>query len=252
MKETFKSKLGFAMFFLLIIFLIVGGFFFMKYELRKDKEPPKTKEEKKNHKIDKNKDYIYFENEETISEEAEIYYKDVIINLNTQTVLNETLAKENKIYKNNILRISDVTIPFNEVIKYNYDNIYSLTFRLYETYEFGKYISLVIKDYDYSCFTSVNFNKVKAYVFNVNNGKLLSENDLLNMYGINMDTVKERIKEYLLSKQTKENGIEVIKIDETINDMNNYSLYINEFGKLAISYLVKTTQTDYNEVMEVN
>ena len=36
------------------------------------------------------------------------------------------------------------------------------------------------------------------------------------------------------------------------NDFNNYSLYINDYGKLYISYLVKTTQVDYNEVMEVN
>ena len=226
-------------------------YFFTEYAIKKDNKPEKLVE-RKNYKIDNNNAYIYYINEETISEEAGIYYKDVIINLNTQTTLTETLEKENKIYKNNIKHINEVTIPFEEVIKYNYDNLYSLTFRTYEDYEFGKYVSLVIKDYDYSCFTSVTFNKVKSYVFNTENGKLLSENDLLNMYNMNMDRVKEKVKAYLESKQSKENNVDIIKIEETISEMTNYTIYINEYGKLSISFLVKTTETDYNEVMEVN
>ena len=43
---------------------------------------------------------------------------------------------------------------------------------------------------------------------------------------------------------------ELIKIDDTIDNLN-YSLYINDYGRLYVSFLVKTTKVDYNEVMEV-
>jgi hypothetical protein len=125
-----------------------------------------------------------------------------------------------------------------------------MTFRTYSSNEFGKYLSLVINEYNYSCFSDVTFNKSITYVFNKDENKLLSNDDLLNMYNINMDKIKERLKEYLDGKQTKEDGIEVIKIDDTIDNLE-YSLYINDFGKLCVSFLVKTTQVDYNEIMEV-
>ena len=125
-----------------------------------------------------------------------------------------------------------------------------MTFRTYSSNEFGKYLSLVINEYNYSCFSDVTFNKSITYVFNKDENKLLSNDDLLNMYNINMDKIKERIKEYLDGKQTKEDGIDVIKIDDTIDNLE-YSLYINDFGKLCVSFLVKTTQVDYNEIMEV-
>ena len=86
MEENFKSKLGFVFFIFIILFLAIGGYFFMEYTLNKVV----------NYKIDDTKDFIYFTNESTISEGAGIYYKDVVINLNTQTTLTESLAKENE------------------------------------------------------------------------------------------------------------------------------------------------------------
>ena len=250
MEENFKSKFGFCLFFLLIFGLLIGGYFFTKYYLQEDEVSKLT--EKTNYKIDDSKDYFYFINEGTISESAEIYYKDVVININTQTTLTEALAKENQIYKNNIKYIKDQDNIIDDIITYKNDDIYSLMFRMYETYEFGKYISLVVKDYDYSCFTGITFNKSTAYVFNKDEGKRLLENDLLNMYGLNIDKVKERVKEYLESIQTEIDDEPVIKIDETLNNLKLNSLYINEYGKLVVSYIVKTTQTDYNEITEVN
>lgn len=251
MEENLRSKLGFWLFFLIIIFLLVGGYFYMNYTLN-DKRDDNTTSEKVNYKIDTTKDYIYYINESTISEGAEIYYKDVVINLSTQEVLTESLAKENKIYKNNIKYISDDETLNKEIIVYNNDDINYLTFRDYKNYEFGKYISLLVSDYNYSCMDGVTFNKSFAYVFNTENGGLLTSNDLLNMYNLNIDIIKERVKDFLNTKQTKVDDVDLINIDETINELNMNSLYINEYGKLTISYLVKTTQTDYNEITEVN
>jgi hypothetical protein len=254
MENNLKSKFGFALFFIIVFTLLIGGYFFTNSIIKEGKKKVDTKKEGKeiNYKIDEDKDYIYFINEETISEGAELYYKDVVINLNTQDVLNESLQKENNIYKSNVKHISEMNVLKN-IITYNFDDIYALTFRDYEKLEFGKYISLVIKDYNYSCFDGVTFNKSKAYVFNTENGKLLSSEDLLKMYNTNIDTIKERIKEDLNKKQSVVDGKQLIKIDETIEDINTTGLYINAYGKLMLSYIAKTSQIDYNynEITEV-
>ena len=71
------------------VVLAIGGYFFMDYVLKDPGEKETESTEKVNHKIDKEKDFIYFENAETISESAEIYYQDVVIKLDTQEVLTE-------------------------------------------------------------------------------------------------------------------------------------------------------------------
>ena len=70
-------------------------------------------------------------------------------------------------------------------------------------------------------------------------------------YYTSLDKIKEQMREYLNSKQTKVEDVDLIKIDETINELNNYSLYINEYGRLYISFLVKSNKEDYNDSMEV-
>jgi len=252
MEENFKNKLGFWAFILIVIGLSVGGYFFMNYTI---KDYPDTEKNDKNkvvnYKIDKKQDYIYFTNEDVISEEAEIYYKDVVINLKTQEVLTEALKKENKIYKNTITYIKDKPLLSNDLIVYNKDGLYALNFREYKTYEFEEYISLVIEDYNYTCFDDTTFDKTKSYVFNVKTGKRLSEEEILSLYNQSITKIKSEIREHLIEQQTMYEEVELIKIDETLNNFDNYALYINDYGQLYISYLVKTTQVDYNEIMEV-
>ncbi len=254
MEENLKSKLGFITFLLIIIALIGGGYYYTHYKLNDNnkKEKNQTKEKEKI-KIDEDKEYFYFTNEESISESAEIFYKDVVINLNTQLELTNTLEHENEVYKNNIKYISkeleNGNLVSRDLVKYDNDDLFSLMFRNYDTYESNKYASLVINDFNYSCLDFITFNKVKAYVFDLSNGKLLTEDDLLSKFNVNLGEIKNQIKKYLNTIQNEEG---TIKIDETINELDNYALYINEYNKLCISYLVKTNEVDYNEVMEVN
>lgn len=250
MENNLRSKLGFIMFFLIVISLLIGGYIYMRYTINEKNINKDNQEEITDYRIDKNKEYIYYTNEDTLSSEGEFYYKDVIINLECANVINETLEKDNKIYKENIKYISEQENLISDTINYNNDNIYSMTFRDYKNYEYDKYISLVINEYNYSCFDNVTYKKSITYTFNKNENKLLSEDELLNMYDMNMDIIKEKVRVYLDSKQSKIDGVDVIKIDDTINELE-YSLYIDEFGKLCVSFLVKTTEVDYNEIMEV-
>lgn len=254
MEENFKNKLGFWMFFVIVLFLAVGGYFFTDYILNVKEEVSKNnkKEEKINYKIDEEKDYIYFQNEKSIIDEddVEVYYKDVIINIKGQENITEILENENKKYQGNIKYLSDMELLSEDIITYNYNNIYALTFREYKVYEYNNYVSLVIDNHNYSCFDLNSFASTKSYVFDISEGKLLTNEEVLNLYDVNMNHIINKIKEKLTNDQQVVDEVELIKIDETINDLN-YSLYINEYGRLYISFLVKTTQVDYNEIMEV-
>ena len=254
MEENFKNKLGFWMFFVIVLFLAIGGYFFTDYILNVKEEVSKNnkKEEKINYKIDEEKNYIYFQNEKSIIDEddVEVYYKDVIINIKGQENITEILENENKKYQGNIKYLSDMELLSEDIITYNYNNIYALTFREYKVYEYNDYVSLVIDNHNYSCFDLNSFASTKSYVFDISEGKLLTNEDVLNLYDVNMNHIINKIKEKLTNDQQVVDEVELIKIDETINDLN-YSLYINEYGRLYISFLVKTTQVDYNEIMEV-
>ena len=248
MEENFKGKFGFIIFILIVLILAIGGFFFTKYILTDKKE--EVKEKITNYKIDEKKDYIYYTDNETISESAELEYMNVVINLKGQETLTNSLKEENERYKTNVKYISDQPELPSEVINYDNDNIYALTYRTYENYEFDKYVSLVIKDYNYSCFDLLTFTNTKSYIFDTSTGKLLKESEILKKYNTSVDKIKGQIREYLNadSKKIEENGI---MVEETINNLNNYSLYINEYGRLYISFLVKSNKEDYNDSMEV-
>jgi len=254
MEENFKNKLGFWTFSFIVAFLAIGGYFFTDYVLniKDDDNKNQNENEKINYKIDKDKDYVYFQNEKSIIDEdgAEVYYKDVIINIKGQENITEILENENEKYQNNIKYLSDMEFLSDELITYKYNNIYALTFREYKVYEYNDYVSLVIDDHNYSCFDLNTFIGTKSYVFNVSNGKLFTNEEILSLYDINMNHIINKIRENLIGNQQVVEEVELIKIDETIDDLN-YSLYINEYGRLYISFLVKTTQVDYNEVMEV-
>lgn len=244
MEENFRNKLAFITFIIIIILLLVGGNY-LKNNLRFNKEDKKEIKKEVSYKIDEVKDYFYYINEQVISESAEINYKDVVINIKGYEHLTERLEKENKIFKNNIKYLSDVTLLSDKLINYNNDNLYALTFRNYKNYEYNKYVSLLINEYNYSCFDLITFNKVDSYIFNVKNGELLNNEDILRIYNTNIDDIKIKINDYLISKESEE-----IDIDSTL-ELTNYALFINNLGKLNISFVVKTNESMYNEVMEV-
>ena len=252
MEENLKNKLGFWSFIFVVIFLLIGGYYItFRFDIKKN-DIKENENEKISYKINENKDYIYFENEEAIIDEdgAEVFYKDVILNIKGQESLTETLKKENKIFKKNIKYIDDEESLNKELINYNYNNIYALTFREYKIYEHENYVSLVIDDHNYSCFDLNTFIGTKSYIFDISKGILLNIKEILNIYDLEEKDIVNKVKDKLLNTQKVVDGIDLIKIDETLNDLE-YSLFINEYGDLYISFLVKTSQVDYNEIMEV-
>ena len=108
MEENFKNKLGFFTFFFIVLFLLVGGYIYTNHSINEKKNNlSKNKEDKIDYRIDNKKDYIYYINESVLSSDAEIDYKDVVINLEVAKTINESLSKENKSYRENIQYITD-------------------------------------------------------------------------------------------------------------------------------------------------
>ena len=253
-----NNVVGGIAFLIFILVLAIGGFFLTKSLTSKDNDSNNTKVQKdvltNEHKIDKEKDFIYYSNEKFISIEPDITYKDVTINLDTAETINKELKTELDSIRNTVKYIKDNELDPNREIMYE-DEIYSASERNYETYEYKEYISLLVKDYEFNCYDGSLLKRLKSYVFNVTTGKLLLDNDLLDMYNTNMDIIKAMARDQLLKDQVIEEEVELINIEETINGLNdssNYAIYIDKYGDLYISYIVKTSQVDYNETMKLN
>lgn len=257
MNETRSNTIGSILFVLLILVLAVGGYFFTK-SITIEKEESKLTTDKATisdeYKLDKEQDFIYYSNEKFISMEPDITYKDVIINLTTAETINKSLKQELDVIRNSVKYIKDNELDPNREVMYN-DEIYSASERNYETFAYKEYISLLVKDYEFNCYDGSLLSKLRSYVFDVTTGKMLLANDLLDKYNTNMDRVKSTVRDYLTKNQTYEEEIEIINIEETIaglDNPDNYAIYIDKYGDLYISYIVKTSQVDYNETMKLN
>lgn len=255
MEEKNRTIIGCIAFLLLILVIGIGGYL---YTFKNDKHKETIKKENKitdEYKKDKNKDYIYYTDEKVISEELNLIYKNPIINLNnsqTNAIYNE-LSEENETYYNNIQKISETENPTGEEIAFNTDDIFSATIRDYENYEYKNYITLVVTDSSYDCFKGIHdYTSIKSYLFDVSKNERISNIDVLELYNTSLSEIKEKIKIELQENQEIIDGIENIKIDETIENLSNnnsYGLYIDNSGNLIIKYIVKSNQMNYNEVM---
>ena len=258
MNDSKSNIVGSILFFLLIITLAVGGYF-LTIHLTKDTEENKEATEEvvdaANHKIDATQDYIYFSNEKFISMEPDITYKDVTINLDTAESINQALKSELNEIRGSVKYISDNELDPEKTVMYDSENIYSAKERNYETYTYKNYISLIVKDYDFNCYDGSLLKNLKSYIFDTSTGKMKLNNELFEEYNIDLSEVKSVVREKLNNSQTtdEDTGLEVILIDDTMNYLNNnYALYIDKYGDLYISFVVKTTQVDYNENIRLN
>ncbi len=252
MKKGRSGKIGFVLFLLFIIALLIGGQYLYNYVTNEDANDYKTKGENEDYRIDKTKDYFYFINESVISESAEIYYKDVVVNIKGSEHITETLNKENAIYKSNIKYISDQDVLSDELINYNSDNIYMVNYREYKTYKYNNYVSLVVLDYLYDCFDQSTIKDSKSYVFDTNTGKLLTNEELYSLFNTNEENIKKEIKEEVISKDSNsseeilnkikintvvpkdvENTLKELKIEQREEDVEQSSEEFDIFGGLV-------------------
>lgn len=252
--ERRKDLIGGILFITLIITLIVGGFFLTRY-LTSDKEKSKAREnELKQFKIDEKKEFIYYENEEVISEAPDIVYKDVVINLKEADTVNELLKNKMDEIRKTVKKTSETPVDTTKEILFDNSEIYSAKERNYISYESANFLSLVITDSDFDIYTGSKITNQEAYTFSLTNGKRLSNETLLGYNNLTFDMVKEKIRVKLSDDQLELGAESTILVDDTINAINpdNAVLYVNRTGKLCLAIIVKTTNDSYNDNVELN
>lgn len=252
--ERRKDLIGGIGFIIFVIALIVGGFFLTRY-LTSEKEHKKVVQSEINKlKIDPKQDLVYYENETVVSADPDIVHKDIIINLKEADTVNELLKEKMDSIRTSVKKISESEIDKNREILFNGEDIFSANERNYSVYESLKYLSVLVTDSEFSCYTGSTITKQEAYTFSLTTGKRLSNETLLGYTGLSIDDVKNKIRTKLETDQNDFTEGTSINIDETINGINikDAIIYANKSGKIVISIVVKTNEDSYNDTIELN
>lgn len=201
-----------------------------------------TENEVKDIRKDKTKEYIYFSEVEHVVEELDIEYKNININFgDNDTIVNE-LNSESKKQKEALEY--DATLgddaPYNKLVKAEY--------KKYEVYTYENYISLIVDYFEYTTENLISYSKTKTYVFNKDSGNLINSNELLNTYNLSENDMKDKIRDYIEAEDLLEEGQE-LDAEATVENLQEYPLFVDKIGRLSISILVKSDQKDYNEII---
>ena len=234
----------FGIFGILVLIIMVGGFILMKQSFPQNNTTNiiKTVANKKDKdiRLDKDKDYIYFENSETIAHDLDIEYKDVVINFNDKENIQGKLNDETKKYKSEV-------VYDNELEEADFDNVVSATYKTTEYYVFENYISLVVNYYTFDREELISFVDTDTYIFDKTTGNRISEDELLSKFNLTKNAVNEKIIDYVDGQNLLSEA--ELDLDATIEAIDDYALFVDRVGRLSISILVKSDQKDYNEVV---
>ena len=254
MKEEGNGYVGFAVFFLLILAIVCVGTFLL-YKSHNLKQPTIVLEEDEkisdSFKKEQSKDFIYFQKEEVISETLSIKYKYPVINLESKEAEETTqnLKKYIDSLHSNIQKIDTFSVCRYET----YDNIKEASVLGYSITRHKECVDLLIYESTYSCDKGISeIQKLKSYTFNVLTGEQITASQLLQKFSISREQVILKVREELLQNQSTINGIETIKIDNTIANLKEnetFVIYIDEYGELVMKYIVKSNLVDYNDTI---
>ena len=237
-----SNQIKVYIFIIIVLVFIFGGFYLMKKSESLKNEVNQTISEEKDTdiRIDKTKEYIYFTNLNVIESELDIEYKDIVINFEDKENIQNVINTENK--------------EFSESVKYDesnekaiYNHLVSAKFNKFDIFYYSNYISIVKNTYSFDYENLVTFIQSKAYVFDKKTGKLFNNDELLSIFNINKDDIKGVITTYLNDQNLITDN--PINVDETINNISNYELYVDNLGRLVVTILVKAEQSNYNDVI---
>lgn len=237
-----SNQIKVYIFIIIVLVFIFGGFYLMKKSESLKNEVNQTISEEKDTDIrtDKTKEYIYFTNLNVIESELDIEYKDIVINFEDKENIQNEINTENK--------------EFSESVKYDesnekaiYNHLVSAKFNKFDIFYYSNYISIVKNTYSFDYENLVTFIQSKAYVFDKKTGKLFNNDELLSIFNINKDDIKGVITTYLNDQNLITDN--PINVDETINNISNYELYVDKLGRLVVTILVKAEQSNYNDVI---
>ncbi len=233
-----NSKLTFFIFILVIIGLIVLGYFLIK----KPDISEKILDDTETLEIDKTKNIVYYDNIDVISSEAQLEYKDIHINLNSddarelETKLNNNMNK----IRGKYTKLEDNS---NQEIINEADGIAQAQIIDYNTFNSTNYVTIEVNEYEFLASAMTFDNKLTYYCLDKRSGKLLTNQIIMKQENLSADTIRTKIYDHI-----KDN--DEIDIDVTMN--NPYTLYYNEYGKVKANIIVKIGDINYNDNVEIN
>ncbi len=237
MNKEEKNFGSFLIFIIIIVLIIVGGYFLINNKKKEVNVNNNSNEQTKNNiKIDENKDYIYFSNEKLLSDELELKYKDINININSNDAkkLQDDLNANMNNIRDKVVKASnmDLNIPKEIIV----DDIYSAEMIDYNYNITTKYLSLEVNSYKYVVEERASNAVLSYYVFDLDNGKLLSNHDILSNEKISEQDIRSKIRREISNDEN-------VDIDATLN--GEYELSFDKSGKLVINTIVKTSEGNY-------
>lgn len=248
-----KNKIGFTFFILVLLLFIFGGYFTTVYVLNTDfgssDDDTESVVELVDNRIDKTKDYIYFENLEYPIDGSLMKFQDIVINLSGFSSLESSLNSSEVEFKDSIVYTSEVDLSDDADLTFaNDEGIYGFSYREYTVISYDDYVSLILQDYTYNIIDLNEPVKIECYIFDKKENILLNEDDILNMFETNMDDILESLEEVLNANSYADSSISV---DDTLDNLD-YVIYINKVGSLELIYLVNSTKGNYYDKLVIS
>ena len=221
------------LFFVIIFIIFFGGFYLITHNKPKNKVEDNSQNEVKSIKIDDKKSYIYYSNEESITETVDI--KNINININSDDAKNtqNKLNSEKDNVKSSIIKDSEGKVKTANAIDYSF-------------VESTNYLSLIVSKYTYNSdetLEDIKDSELTFYVFDLKSGKLVNNHDIMREKAVNDQDIRSKIRSEISNEEN-------VDIDLTLSQ--EYHLTISKTGKVVINTIVKTNNSSYNIAIEMD
>ena len=231
-----KNYLSVTMFILIVFVLLLGG----NYLIRNKAQKPTTKII--DIRMDSSKDYVYFTDSKTVSEELDLVYNTIHLNIDSkdakelENLLNEEMAKAQK----SIKTLDEVVIDKKDIV-YELDDdnkIYEADYLKYDILESDNYITVGTIKGHINITSDEDNNTLKYYTFSKKDGHIMSLDEIKSAGKITNNSIEKAKENYLKDKE-----------DTTIK---TYELYIDKYGNTIMNLLVNSGDITYNDTVKIN
>lgn len=231
-----KNYLSVTMFILIVFVLLLGG----NYLIRNKGQKPTTKII--DIRMDSSKDYVYFTDSKTVSEDLDLVYNTIHLNIDSkdakelENLLNEEMAKAQK----SIKTLDEVVIDKKDIV-YELDDdnkIYEADYLKYDILESDNYITVGTIKGHINITSDEDNNTLKYYTFSKKDGHIMSLDEIKSAGKITNNSIEKAKENYLKDKE-----------DTTIK---TYELYIDKYGNTIMNLLVNSGDITYNDTVKIN
>lgn len=231
-----KNYLSVTIFVLIIFILLLGGNYLIK---NRDKaETSKLVDTRK----DKTKEYVYFSDSNTVSEDLDLVYNTIHINIDSQDAkrLEEELNAEMTKAYNSIKKTSAVSFDKKDIVYELDDNndIYEADYLKYDVLDNDNYLTIGVIKGHVNITSDIDNNTLKYYTFNKKDGHIMSMEEIKNVGKIKDSDIENTKKTYLEDKEDTK--------------INSYELYIDKYGNVRMNMLVNSGNITYNDTVKIN